>query len=63
MIVPARAAFVSSRRTAHVRREERWREVHSRQPPLTHYGVDNLTALLKTVKADPDLLRRCTSNE
>jgi hypothetical protein len=30
---------------------------------FTPYGVDNLTALVKMVKADPDLLRRYTPSE
>jgi hypothetical protein len=30
---------------------------------FTPYGVDNLTELVKMVKADPDLLRRYTPSE
>jgi hypothetical protein len=30
---------------------------------FTHYGVDNLTELVKMVKADPDLLRHYTPSE
>ena len=30
---------------------------------FTNHGVDNLTDLVKIVKADPDLLRRYTSSE
>jgi hypothetical protein len=30
---------------------------------FTPYGVDNLTALVKMIKADPDLLRRYTPSE
>ena len=30
---------------------------------FTHDGVDNLTELVKMVKADPDLLRRYTPSE
>ena len=30
---------------------------------FTPYGVDNLTALVKMIKADPDLLRRYTPTE
>ena len=30
---------------------------------FTPFGVDNLTALVKMVKADPDLLRRYTPSE
>ena len=30
---------------------------------FTPYGVDNLTALVKMVKADPDLFRRYTPSE
>ena len=30
---------------------------------FTHYGVDNLTELVKMVKADPDLLRHYTPRE
>ena len=30
---------------------------------FTHYGVDNLTELVKMVKADPDLLRHFTPSE
>jgi hypothetical protein len=30
---------------------------------FTHNGVDNLTELVKMVKADPDLLRRYTPSE
>ena len=30
---------------------------------FTHYGVDNLTDLVKMVKANPELLRRYTISE
>ena len=30
---------------------------------FTHYGVDNLTELVKMVKANPNLLRRYTPSE
>jgi hypothetical protein len=30
---------------------------------FTHHGVDNLTELVKMVKADPDLLRHYTPSE